>query len=213
MSRSILGLGVLFLIAMPCAAVADVYPSLPVPLPASVTHQRLLPRQVFHWLDTNHDGLLTLREFLAAPWVQNKQQATRFFRWMDTNKDGLVSLQEFLDAYARYSASNGNSVRVAYPWAWTYWRPWQYGWYWHNNSWYRRPGVWSEYVTGPHRVVRHVGMAAHSHSVAKSSRPVKHSHSVAKSSRPVKHSHSVAKSSRPKHSGSHKGHNHHSHRR
>ena len=38
-----------------------------------------------------------------------------------------LSLQEFLAAYSRYCGSNGYSVPVAYPWAWTCWRPWQYG--------------------------------------------------------------------------------------
>jgi len=80
MSRSILGLAAVVLLSLPCAAVADVYQSIPVPTPPGAAPQRLSPRQVFRWLDTNHDGFLTLSEFLAAPWVQNKQQATRFFR-------------------------------------------------------------------------------------------------------------------------------------
>ncbi|MGA2258786.1 MAG: hypothetical protein ABSG53_29315 [Thermoguttaceae bacterium] len=96
-----------------------------------------------------------------------------------------MSLPEFLDAYARYSGSDGYYVRVAYPWAWTCWRPWQYGWYW-QSGWHRRPGVWQgyaghphPYVAGPHRAVTHV--------------------------RPVKHAHPVAKPRSPKHSGKHKG--------
>ena len=89
-----------------CGA-GHVYPSIPVPVPQGVTPQRMSLRQVFHWLDTNHDGYLTLNEFLAAPWVKNKQRATRFFRWMDTNHDGRVSLPEFLAAYARYCAGSG----------------------------------------------------------------------------------------------------------
>lgn len=222
MSRSILGFAALFLISLPCAAMADVYPGIPVPAPPGVTPQRLSPRQVFHWLDTNHDGFLTLNEFLAAPWVQNRQQATRFFYWMDTNRDGLVSLPEFLAAYSHYSGNNGYSVQVAYPWAWVCWRPWQYGWYW-QSGWHRRPGVWPEYASGPHHVVKHVGpvkhvgSVKHFHPVAE---PVKHAYSVAKPvkqahsvAKPVKHAHSVAKPHKPTHSGNQKGHAHQGHHR
>ena len=145
MSRRLLGLATAILIALPCAAMADVYQTIPVPASPGTTPQRLSPRQVFRWLDANHDGFLSLNEFLAAPWIQNKRQATRFFRWMDTNHDGLVSLQEFLAAYTRYSGSDGYYIRVAYPWAWTCWRPWRYGWYW-QSGWHRRPGVWPGYA-------------------------------------------------------------------
>lgn len=149
MSRTRLVLAAI-LISLPYAAMADVYPGVPAPLPPRVTSQRLSPRQVFCWLDTNHDGFLSLDEFLAAPWVKNRQRATRFFRWMDTNHDGLVSLQEFLAAYANYCGSSGYWVQAAYPWAWTYWRPWRYGWYW-QGGWHRRPGGWRGYAAHAHR--------------------------------------------------------------
>ena len=140
MSRTMLALASAMLISLPGAAMAEVYPSIPAPLPGA-TPQRLSPRQVFYWLDTNHDGFLSLNEFLAAPWVKNKQRAARFFRWMDTNKDGRVSLQEFLAACTRYCGDSGYWVRTAYPWAWSCWRPWRYGWYW-QSGWHRRPGAW-----------------------------------------------------------------------
>lgn len=89
MSKTTCSLAIAFLMSLPCVAGADVYPSVPSP---RVTPQRLSPRQMFHWLDTNHDGFLTFNEFLAAPWVANKQQAKRIFQRMDTNKDGLVNL-------------------------------------------------------------------------------------------------------------------------
>jgi len=196
MSRSILGLAAAVLIALPCAARADVYQTIPVPASPGMTPNRLSPRQAFHWLDANHDGFLTLSEFLAAPWLPNKQQATRFFRWMDTNHDGLVSLPEFLDAYARYRGSNGYYVQVAYPWAWTCWRPWRYGWYW-QSGWHRRPGVWPEYAVHSHPYVAHPNHAAKTVGPVKVSHPVEHSHSV-------KHV-NVAKHN---HHGSHQGHAH-----
>jgi hypothetical protein len=185
MSRRLLGLATAILIALPCAAMADVFQTIPVPASPGTTPQRLSPRQVFRWLDANHDGFLSLNEFLAAPWIQNKRQATRFFRWMDTNHDGLVSLQEFLAAYTRYSGSDGYYIRVAYPWAWTCWRPWRYGWYW-QSGWHRRPGVWPGYavhshpnVARRHHAITHVGPVRHPH-------PVKHV-KAAKHVKAVKH--------------------------
>jgi hypothetical protein len=134
------------------AAMAADYPIVP-PVPAPrTTPQRLSRRQVFQRLDVNHDSFLTLEEFLAAPWIKNKQRAREFFYWMDTDKDGLVSLQEFLAAYARYYCDSGYCVRVTYPWAWACWRPWRYGWYWHNG-WRHRPGAWLGYAGRRHPVV------------------------------------------------------------
>jgi hypothetical protein len=191
MSKTRFALAAAILVSLPCAARADVYPSIPTPIPPTATPQRLSPRQVFYWLDTNHDGFLSLNEFLAAPWVKNKQQAARFFRWMDTNHDGRVSLQEFLAAYNRYCGGSGYWIRIAYPWAWTYWRPWRYGWYWHGG-WHCRPGVWRGYAghpwfraAGPHHAGRHFGPGRHHH-------------------HPVKH----AKPPRPWHHGKHRGHGH-----
>jgi hypothetical protein len=145
---------------------------------------------VFQWLDTNHDGYLSLDEFLAAPWVKNRQRAARLFRWMDTNKDGLVSLQEFLSAYSRYCGDSGYSIRVACPWAWSYWRPWRYGWYW-QSGWRRRPGVWQGYAGGPHP------------RVARPQHAVKHG-GTGKQHHPAKH----GKAAKPKAHGKHKGHGH-----
>ncbi len=188
MSKPLLFLTVAILALLPYAATAQDYPNLPAPIPPKAIPQRLSPRQVFHWLDTNHDGFLSLNEFLAAPWVKDKQRATRFFRWMDTNHDGLVSLPEFLAAYARYCSDDGYAVRVAYPWGWTCWRPWRYGWYW-NSGWHRRPGGWWGYA-GQHHAHGH-----HPHHFAKHSG--RHHH-------PVKH----ARPPRPGHHGKHHGHGH-----
>ena len=195
MSRTRFALAAAILIFLPCVAMADVYPGVPAPLPPGATPQRLSPTQVFHWLDTNHDGFLSLDEFLAAPWLKNKQRAARFFRWMDTNKDGLVSLPEFLAAYTRYCGESGYWVRSAYPWAWTCWRPWRNGWYW-QGGWRHRPRAWRgnaayphRHVAGPHRPGRH--------HAGKHAGPGRHHHAG-------KH----AKSARPKHHGKHKGHGH-----
>ena len=196
MSKSVFALAAAILISLPCLAIADVYPNASVPLPPGVTPQRLSPRQIFHWLDTNHDGYLSLNEFLAAPWIKNKQQAARFFRWMDTNHDGLVSLEEFLAAYARYSGSSGYWVRTAYPWAWACWRPWRYGWYW-QGGWHRHGGTWGGYAGNPHP--RAVGShhAGRNHA-GKHAGAGKHHHAA-------KH---VKKPAKPKHHGKHKGHGH-----
>jgi hypothetical protein len=186
------------LISLPSAATAQVYPSVPAPVLPGAAPQRLSPRQVFHWLDTNHDGFLSLGEFLAAPWIKNKQRATQFFYWMDTNKDGRVSLEEFLAAYTRYRGDGGYWIRTAYPWAWNCWRPWRYGWYW-QGGWHRRPGVWGGYAGHVHgRVARpyHHGWHAGHH-------PGRHHH-AGKHVRPP----------RSKHHGNHKGHGHaHGHAR
>lgn len=208
MSRSIFGLAAAVLISLPCAARADVYPGTPAPVSPGVTPQRLSPRQIFQWLDTNHDGFLTLREFLAAPWVQNKQQARNFFRWMDTNHDGLVSLREFLAAYTVYSGSNGYSIQVVYPWAWSYWRPWRYGWYWHGG-WYRRPGVWPEYAVIPYHAVRHVGPVKHHYAVA-NVKPPKVNH---RSGHTGRYAVTHIRSPKAKHHGGHTGHGQHAHHR
>ncbi|MGA2253850.1 MAG: EF-hand domain-containing protein [Thermoguttaceae bacterium] len=212
MSRNILGWTAMILISLPCAAMADVYPSIPVPGAPGLTPQRLSPRQVFRWLDTNHDGFLTLNEFLAAPWVQNRPQATRFFRWMDTNNDGLVSLPEFVAAYTRFSGSSGYYVQLAYPWAWIYWRPWQYGWYWHSG-WHHRPGVWQGYAghahlytAGPHHVVKQVGPVTHAHPVHHI-KAVTHAHAA-------RHVKAVTHKSHGSHAGhAHAGHAHQGHHR
>ena len=177
MSRTITSLAAAILVFAPCAARAD-YPYLPPPVPAPVPRQAPPHRptlvQIFNWLDTDHNGYLTLDEFLAAPWIKNKARAAKFFYWMDTNKDGLVSLPEFIAAYRRYCGPNGYAVRVAYPWAWACWRPWHYGWYWHGGWRHRvpasgwRPGY---AAAGQHRVVRvhhsakHPGPGGHPHAV------------------------------------------------
>ena len=101
MSRSVIGLAAAILLALSQAATAAEYPLVPRPTAPGALPQRLLPQQVFQWLDTNHDGFLSLNEFLAAPWVRNPQRATRLFRWMDTNHNGLVSLQEILGGLQR----------------------------------------------------------------------------------------------------------------
>ena len=198
MSRIILVLAASVLSSLPCAARADVYPGIPAPVSPGATPQRPSPTQVFQWLDTNHDGYLTLNESLAAPWVKNKQQAARFFRWMDTNHDGLVSLQEFLAAYTRCCGNSRYSVQASYPWVWTYWRPWRYGWYWHRG-WQRRPGAWAGGVWRGYAVRRHPYVHRPQHAF-KHGGSGKHRH-------PVKH----VKPPKAKHHGQHKGHGQHAH--
>ena len=135
MTRTTFALATAILLTLPCAASAQLYPPGPAPVVPAAPAARPTLRQIFHWLDTNHDGFLELGEFLAAPWVTNRAQATEFFSWMDTNKDGRVSLAEFLAAHRLYSGPSGYTYRVTYPWAWTYWRPWRYGWTWHPAGW------------------------------------------------------------------------------
>src|ERR1035438_857403 len=50
MSRNVLGFAAAILISLPCAAMADIYPNAVVSPGAAP--QRLSPRQVFRWLDT-----------------------------------------------------------------------------------------------------------------------------------------------------------------
>ena len=203
MSRSVIGLAAAILVSLSQAAVADGYPLVPRPTTPGAISQRLSPRQVFQLLDTNHDGVLSLNEFLAAPWVRNPQRATRVFRWMDTNHDGLVSLQEFLAAYNCCYSIDENSLQAAYPWAWVYWRPWSCGWYW-NNGWCRRAGDWG-YAWHRHKG-RHGrpghwrGRSGHSHHVGRPHRHAKH----------VKH---PGRGRHIRHRGRHGVHRRHAHRR
>jgi hypothetical protein len=203
----------LILALLPAAAMAVEYPypGVPAPIAPKVLPKHPSLRQVFVWLDTNHDGFLTMQEYLAAPWLKNKPRAARFFHWMDTNKDGLVSLPEFLAAHARYCRVH--SVQVAYPWGWTFWRPWRYGWTWHNG-WHHRPVVRQAYAVHAHRHVK--PPAAHRPGVpaavkhTKHAKPAKAKHGKhakhAKPAKPAKAKHAKAKSPKGKHAGHRKGH-------
>jgi hypothetical protein len=194
MSKATMSFAAMILLSLPCAAVADNYPVPPTPVVPGVVPSRSTPRQVFAFLDTNHDGYLTLGEYLSAPWITNKAQAQRFFYWMDTNKDRYVSLPEFLAAYQTYIGSSGVTVRTAYPWAWCFWRPWRYGWYW-QTGWHRAPGAWPAYAVQPrvhvvvpstvarNRVVRGpVARGAVAHGVT-----VKHPHVAVRTARVTRH--------------------------
>lgn len=185
MSKTIFGLAAAILISLPYAALADGYSATPAPAAPGTPLPRMSPRQVFHWLDANRDGFLTLNEFLAAPWVTDKAQAAEFFQWLDTNHDGRLSLQEFLAGYTNYRGNSGYLIRIAYPWAWSYWRPGNYGWYWHTG-WHRRPGTWPAYAVHvtpraqhPYRALRHVAQGKHPH-------PARH-HAKGKAKRHTKH--------------------------
>jgi hypothetical protein len=142
---------------------------------------------MFHWLDTNHDGFLTFNEFLAAPWVANKQQARRIFQRMDTNKDGLVNMQEFLAVYGFQTqdyvvsypyvyGANRYCAAPVYPWG--YWWLWRSGWYWHSG-WHRRTSGSRTYagypwVSRPQNFVNHGGRGGHLHSVGHVRLPAHH---------------------------------------
>ncbi len=153
MSKLRFCLTTLMLVSFSAAAMAIEPPATAAQVVRPVKRPHPSPTQIFQRLDKNHDGLLTLDEFLAAPWVKNKARAEKLFVWMDTNKDGRVSLQEFLAACARQTRDYttvqngylacGSSyvVQLGYPCGWNYCWPWRYGWYW-NNGWNHRPGAW-----------------------------------------------------------------------
>lgn len=55
-------------------------------------------KTMFVRIDTNGDGYITRREFMASPRAQqNPQQAPRVFVMMDRNGDGLLSRKEFVE--------------------------------------------------------------------------------------------------------------------
>ena len=216
MSRSVIGLAAI-LLSLSQSAMADEYPLVAGPSTPGAMPQRISPQEVFQRLDANHDGFLSLNEFLAAPWIRNPKRATRLFHWMDANKDGLVSLQEFLAAYNSYCSRDGNSLQVAYPWAWICWQPWSCGWYW-NNGWRGAAGDWwgrthwrprrdaRNWNNGwRHRPGDRHGRAGRSHHVGRSHRHGKH----------VKHPGrgKHAKSPKARHRGRRGGHRRHAHRR
>ena len=58
---------------------------------------RMDPRQIFHLLDLNHDGLLSFEEFCAAPAIKDlsaEEKKTRFDA-LDRNHDGQLTPDEF----------------------------------------------------------------------------------------------------------------------
>jgi EF-hand domain pair len=218
MSRVTLAIAAAFLFSAPCLALAQNYPLAPAPLPPTAAGRPSLT-SIFQWLDTNHDGFLTLQEFLAAPWVKNKAKAAEFFSWMDTNHDGRVSLPEFLAAYKLYSGPSGYTVRTTYPWALAYWRPWRYGWSWHAAGWHPGwTGGWAYAAPKAHThavVVNH--RAGHPYHVAKHASGKGHKGKGHKSTghkghvgKHPKHHAKHAKGHKGKHHG-HKGHAHKGH--
>jgi Ca2+-binding EF-hand superfamily protein len=49
----------------------------------------------FKQLDTNHDGQLSMQEFLAIATVRPNQTPQQLVQQFDTNHDGKISAQEF----------------------------------------------------------------------------------------------------------------------
>jgi hypothetical protein len=227
MSRSI-SFFAAFLISIPALALGQVYAPAPI-LPGTPAAQPTLT-QIFNWLDTNHDGYLELDEFLAAPWVTDRAKASAFFVWMDQNKDGLVSLPEFLAAYQAYSGPTGYTLRVTYPFAWYYWRPWVYGWVWHGPGWRLgwaggwwhgpRPAQGYAVVARGGTATVHVAQANHTaKTIARTgpTQPIKPEHAVkpqhtaspphaAKQAQPHVANHAAHSTSHAKAGGSHAGH-------
>jgi Ca2+-binding EF-hand superfamily protein len=55
----------------------------------------------FKQLDTNHDGQLSLPEFMAIGTVKANQSPQQLVQLLDTNHDGKVSAEEFRAARLR----------------------------------------------------------------------------------------------------------------
>ncbi|MHB8067792.1 MAG: EF-hand domain-containing protein [Desulfobaccales bacterium] len=54
---------------------------------------------LFNTYDRNHDGKITLQEFLDLNGCRNpscRERLTKTFRQMDLNGDGVITLEEFL---------------------------------------------------------------------------------------------------------------------
>lgn len=56
-------------------------------------HQRMSCEDRFDSMDTNHDGHLTLEEFMAAP--HHKGNPEKRFKAMDVNGHGYLTKEEF----------------------------------------------------------------------------------------------------------------------
>ena len=59
--------------------------------------------QLFHELDTDHDGFVTPTELMLGmmedPYGMSEEEIARLFSKMDVNDDGLLELAEFCHGY------------------------------------------------------------------------------------------------------------------
>jgi len=54
------------------------------------------PAVLFQKLDKNHDGVLTLQEFVGRRTGAKAMKAVQVFQKKDTNRDGVLTLAEFM---------------------------------------------------------------------------------------------------------------------
>jgi hypothetical protein len=70
--------------------------------------QRMVCQERFDALDTNHDGKLTLEEFMAVPY--NRGNAGQMFKAMDVNGHGYITKEEFCSGQGMGRRGRGRGI-------------------------------------------------------------------------------------------------------